>query len=57
MEGYMDHKQTIGFTTAQQQALSLASRKTGLSFAAFVRSSAVAKAAELGVEVQQPPAD
>ena len=53
----MDHKQTIGFTTAQQQALALASRKTGLSFAAFVRSSAVAKAAELGVEVKQPTTD
>ena len=53
----MDHKQLIGFQEPQRAAIAEAARRAGLSFTAFVRSSAVSKAAESGVEVQQPRAD
>ncbi len=53
----MDHKKLIGFTTAQKDAIAEAARRSGLSFTAFVRSSAVAKAVDSGVEVTQPQPD
>ena len=53
----MDHKQLIGFTEAQRAAIADAARRSGLSFTSFVRSSAVAKAADAGIEVTQPQAD
>jgi|TARA_R110000764_G_C10696768_1_gene344644 hypothetical protein len=53
----MDHKQLIGFTEAQRVAISIAAHGAGLSFTAFVRSSAMAKVAEAGIEVTQPQAD
>jgi uncharacterized protein (DUF1778 family) len=53
----MDHKQLIGFTYAQHFAIKIAAHGAGLSFTAFVRSAAIAKAAEAGVEVQPPQAD
>jgi len=53
----MDHKQLIGFTQAQKEAIAEAARRSGLSFTAFVRSSAVAKAADAGIEVTQPQPD
>ena len=53
----MDHKQLIGFSEPQRAAIAEAARRSALSFTAFVRSAAVAKAAEAGVEVQQPSVD
>jgi hypothetical protein len=53
----MDHKQTISFTMAQKSAISIAAKRAGLSFAAFVRSSSIQKAADAGVDVQQPQTD
>jgi len=53
----MDHKQTISFTLAQKAAIDIAAKRAGLSFTAFVRSSSISKAADAGVEVQQPKAD
>tara|TARA_R110000772_G_scaffold89445_1_gene185365 strand:- start:616 stop:777 length:162 start_codon:yes stop_codon:yes gene_type:complete len=53
----MDHKQTISFTMAQKSAISIAAKRAGLSFAAFVRSSSIQKAADAGIDVQQPQAD
>jgi len=53
----MDHKQLIGFTQAQKEAIAEAARRSGLSFTAFVRSSAVERAADAGVEVTQPRVD
>jgi len=56
-EVHMDHKQTISFTMAQKSAISIAAKRAGLSFSAYVRSASIAKAAEAGIEVQQPQAD
>jgi|TARA_R110000772_G_scaffold72690_3_gene158572 hypothetical protein len=53
----MDHKQLIGFTEAQRAAIAIAAHGAGLSFTAFVRSSAMAKVAEAGIQVIQPQAD
>jgi len=53
----MDHKQLIGFQEPQRAAIAEAARRAGLSFTAFVRSAAVAKAADAGIEIQQPRAD
>ena len=53
----MDHKQLIGFTQPQKEAISESARRAGLSFTAFVRSAAVSKAADAGIEVQQPQSD
>ena len=53
----MDHKQLIGFQEPQRAAIAEAARRAGLSFTAFVRSAAVAKAADAGVDVQQPQVD
>jgi len=53
----VDHKQLIGFQEPQRAAIAEAARRAGLSFTAFVRSAAVAKAAEAGIEMQQPSAD
>jgi uncharacterized protein (DUF1778 family) len=53
----MDHKKLIGFTQAQNDAIAEAARRSGLSFTAFVRSSAVAKAVDSGVEITQPQPD
>ena len=53
----MDHKQTISFTMAQKSAISIAAKRAGLSFSAYVRSASIAKAADAGIEIQQPQAD
>ena len=53
----MDHKQLIGFSEPQRAAIAEAARRAALSYTAFVRSAAVAKAAEAGVEVQPPRPD
>ena len=53
----MDHKQLIGFTQAQKEAIAEAARRSGLSFTAFVRSSAVERAADAGIQVTQPQPD
>lgn len=53
----MDHKQLIGFSQPQRAAIAESARRAGLSFTAFVRSAAIAKAAEAGVEVQPVQAD
>ena len=53
----MDHKQLIGFTQAQKEAIAEAARRSGLSFTAFVRSAALTKAVDAGIEVTHPRAD
>tara|TARA_R110000796_G_scaffold10189_2_gene34057 strand:+ start:1269 stop:1430 length:162 start_codon:yes stop_codon:yes gene_type:complete len=53
----MDHKQLIGFTEPQRAAIAEAARRSALSFTAFVRSAAVSRAADAGVQVQQPQVD
>ena len=45
----MDHKQTISFTMAQKSAISIAAKRAGLSFAAYVRSASISRAADAGV--------
>jgi|TARA_R110000823_G_scaffold58005_2_gene139903 hypothetical protein len=53
----MDHKQLIGFTETQRAAISIAAHGAGLSFTAFVRSAAMAKVAEAGIQIIQPQVD
>lgn len=53
----MDHKQLIGFTESQRYTIAEAARRAGLSFTAYVRSSAILRAAESGLDVQPPQVD
>ena len=56
-EFQMDHKQLIGFTESQRYTIAEAARRAGLSFTAYVRSSAILRAAESGLDVQPPQVD
>jgi len=53
----MDKKRLISFSESQDQAISEASHKSGLSFTAYVRMAALMQVTKQGVEVSPPKED
>ena len=54
MENKMDKKRLISFSDSQDQAISEAAHKSGLSFTAYVRMAALMQVTKQGVEVSPP---
>jgi len=57
MENKMDKKRLISFSESQDQAISEAAHKSGLSFTAYVRMAALMQVTKQGVEVSPPKED
>ena len=57
MESKMDKKRLISFSEGQEEAISEAAHKSGLSFSAYVRMSALMQATKQGIEVSPPEKD
>lgn len=53
----MDKKRLISFSESQDQAISEAAHKSGLSFTAYVRMAALMQVTKQGVEVSPPKKD
>jgi len=53
----MDKKRLISFSESQDQAISEAAHKSGLSFTAYVRMAALMQVTKQGVEVCPPKED
>tara|TARA_R100000951_G_scaffold59394_1_gene49982 strand:+ start:525 stop:737 length:213 start_codon:yes stop_codon:yes gene_type:complete len=53
----MDKKRLISFSDSQDQAISEAAHKSGLSFTAYVRMAALMQVTKQGVEVSPPKED
>jgi len=50
----MDKKRLISFSESQDQAISEAAHKSGLSFTAYVRMAALLQITKQGVEISPP---